>query len=126
MMPAMGPRRGGKRPGAGRPPGALNKITRPIKELAADHSHGCIERLVHLSKHAESEQVRLVANIAILDRAHGRPRQELGLTHDNQTVVIVNRNAARTTPEDLPIDQQCPALEDLREDENERRWDSPM
>jgi hypothetical protein len=64
--------KGGRRPGAGRPPGAPNKLTRPVRELAADYSEGCIHRLVHLSQHAESEQVRLAANIVVLDRAHGR------------------------------------------------------
>jgi hypothetical protein len=74
---------GGKRPGTGRPLGSPNKITRPLKELAADFSEACLKRLVHLSEHAESEQVRLAANIAVLDRGHGRPRQEIDLTRDN-------------------------------------------
>lgn len=113
MTPARG-QRGGKRPGAGRPPGAPNKLTRPVRELAADYSEECIERLVDLSKHAESEQVRLAANIAVLDRAHGRPRQEIDLTKDDRIVVIVDRNRSMQTPEGLPVEQR-PALEDQRE-----------
>jgi hypothetical protein len=111
--------KGGPRPGAGRPKGSPNKITRPIKELAADYSEECIHRLVHLSQHAESEQVRLAANIAVLDRAHGRPRQEIDLTRDNAITVIVNRQGRYTTSEGLPVEHQRPALEDHSMDDGE-------
>ncbi len=81
--------RGGRRPGAGRPLGAPNKITRPVKELAAQHTEGSIHTLVRLRDHAESEQVRLQAATALLDRGHGRPRQELDVTQNNGVRVFV-------------------------------------
>lgn len=83
--------RGGRRPGAGRPLGAPNKLTRPLKELAAIHSEDCIAVLVELRDHAEAEQVRLAAANSLLDRGHGRPRQEIDLSDDRKLTVIVNR-----------------------------------
>ena len=82
---------GGRRPGAGRPLGSPNKLTRPLKELAALHSEDCIAVLVELRDHAESEQVRLAAANALLDRGHGKPRQEIDLSEDNKLTIIVNR-----------------------------------
>lgn len=92
--------RGGKRPGAGRPLGALGKITRPLRELAALHSEDCIAVLVELRDHAEAEQVRLAAANSLLDRGHGKPRQEIDLSDDGKVTVIINRggNAVDVPP----------------------------
>ena len=98
--------RGGQRPGAGRPLGAPNKLTRPLKELAALESEGCIAVLVQLRDHAEAEQVRLAAANSLLDRGHGRPRQEVDVTQNEGLRVFVY---GRPTPAlDVP-----PSLEDL-------------
>ena len=96
--------RGGRRPGAGRPPGAPNKLTRPVKELAAEQGSASIERLVQLRDAADSEQVRFVAAKELLDRAYGRARQEIGLTGDNSVTVIVQRQTASVldAPRALP------------------------
>ena len=83
-------RRGGKRPGAGRPPGAPNKISRPLKELAALEGPACIATLINLRDHGASEQVRLTAAGMLLDRGFGKPLQEHRLG-DNKVMVIVNR-----------------------------------
>ena len=82
---------GGRRPGAGRPLGSPNKLTRPLKELAALHSEDCIAVLVELRDHAEAEAVRLQAASALLDRAYGRPRQEVDVNEGKHLTVIVNR-----------------------------------
>jgi hypothetical protein len=81
--------RGGRRPGAGRPLGSPNRLTRPLKELAALHSEDCIAVLVELRDHAEAEQVRLAAANSLLDRGYGRPRQELDVTQNEGLRVIV-------------------------------------
>ena len=86
-------RRGGRREGAGRPAGAPNKLTRPLKELAAQYTEDSIHTLVALRDHAESEQVRLQAANSLLDRGHGRPRQELDLNGDKSITVIVQRSS---------------------------------
>lgn len=96
--------RGGAREGAGRPPGAPNKLTRPVKELAAEQGSASIERLVQLRDDADSEQVRFVAAKELLDRAYGRARQEIDLTGDQSIMVIVQRQ----TPQ--PMGDVVPAL----------------
>jgi len=100
--------RGGRRPGAGRPLGVPNKLTRPLRELAALHSEDCIAVLVQLRDHAEAEQVRLAAANSLLDRGHGKPRQEIDLRDDNRITVIVDRGHAVDVP---------PALEDHSREE---------
>lgn len=93
---------GGKRLGAGRPPGSPNKLTRPLKEAAALHTDGCLAVLVHLRDHAESEQVRLAAATALLDRGHGRPRQELELSKKEGITVIIDRSCGGTVVDTTP------------------------
>ncbi len=85
---------GGRRPGAGRPLGSPNRLTRPLKELAALQSEACIAVLVELRDHADTEQVRLAAANALLDRAHGKPRQAVDLRDDGKLTVIVNRRGS--------------------------------
>ena len=102
--------RGGRRPGAGRPPGAPNKLTRPLKELAAQYTEDSIHTLVTLRDHAESEQVRLQAANSLLDRGHGRPRQEIDLNGGGKVTVIVNRPTR-------PVLDVQPALEDHSREE---------
>jgi hypothetical protein len=63
---------GGKRPGAGRPPGSPNRITRPVKELAADFSASSIARLVELRDHAESACVPLSPSSTERTDGHAR------------------------------------------------------
>ncbi|MDR4468842.1 MAG: hypothetical protein MRJ68_11180 [Nitrospira sp.] len=79
---------GGARSGAGRPPGSPNKITRPVRELAAQYSEDSILTLVDLRDHAESEQVRFAAAKELLDRAYGRPRQEISVADRTINVLI--------------------------------------
>jgi hypothetical protein len=107
---------GGRRPGAGRPPGALNRITRPIRDLAAVQGAASIARLVQLRDEAESEQVRFAAAKELLDRGHGRPRQTIAM-EDRSLTIIVDRSCrdsveAQPALEDhsTPDDGQLPAL----------------
>lgn len=79
---------GGRRAGAGRPQGALNRLTRPVKELAADQSEACIQRLIALRDYAKSEQVQFAACKELLDRGCGRPRQEIAVEDKSLTIVI--------------------------------------
>lgn len=101
--------RGGRRPGAGRPLGVPNRLTRPLRELAALHSEDCIAVLIELRDHAEAEQVRLAAANSLLDRGHGKPRQEIDLSDDGKVTVIINRGGNA-------VDVQ-PALEDHSREE---------
>src|ERR1051325_8688468 len=69
------PMRGGKRPGAGRPRGSINKASRELREIAQAYTVEAIETLAHLMRSAESEGTRLNAANALLDRAYGKPTQ---------------------------------------------------
>jgi hypothetical protein len=66
---------GGKRPGAGRKPGAVNKTTLELREAAQKHGPEMLEELARLAKNAESEAARVAAANSILDRAYGKPKQ---------------------------------------------------
>ena len=101
--------RGGRRPGAGRPVGSPNKLTRPLKELAALHTEDCIAVLVQLRDHAEAEQVRLAAANALLDRGHGRPRQEVDVNDEGRVTIIVRGRE--------PVPDVRPALEHHSQEE---------
>ncbi len=61
----------------GRQKGVLNKITRDIKALAAEHSEDALNTLAQIAKSGESESARVAAANSLLDRAYGKPRQEI-------------------------------------------------
>jgi hypothetical protein len=49
-----------------------NKATAEIRSLAREHGPDAIAKLARLAKEAESEQARIFACNALLDRAYGR------------------------------------------------------
>lgn len=71
--------RGGKRPGAGRPKGAVQKGTSLDKFnmvlRSQEYSAEMLDVLVDLARNSNSESTRLSAATQILDRAHGKPGQ---------------------------------------------------
>jgi hypothetical protein len=67
--------RGGKREGAGRPPGAANKATTEVREAAQLHTTAAVETLASIMKTSESDTARIAAANSILDRAVGKPTQ---------------------------------------------------
>lgn len=67
--------RGGRREGAGRPKGAVNKATADIREAAQEYSAQALQVLVDVATNSESDAAKVAAANAILDRAHGKPRQ---------------------------------------------------
>lgn len=72
------PNSGGKRPGAGRPPGSPNKVTASVREAAQVHSDEAITTLASIMQDGKAPAVaRIAASNAILDRAHGRPHQSI-------------------------------------------------
>lgn len=72
---------GGKREGAGRPPGAVNKTTADIKALAQSYGPAAIKKLAELAGldptgiPAESEVARISATKELLDRGFGKSVQ---------------------------------------------------
>jgi len=75
--------RGGKRDGAGRPPGQPNRDTAQRRAALADlvdgHVQTAVATLAEIAKNGESESARISASTAILDRAYGRPAQAVAL-----------------------------------------------
>jgi len=70
----------GSKPGerrGGRQKGTPNKITADIKALAAVHSQDALNTLAEIARNGESEQARVAAANSLLDRAYGKPRQEI-------------------------------------------------
>lgn len=73
--------RGGKREGAGRPPGAKNKATAEIKALAQEYGPRAIERLAQIMLSEDvPPQACVAAAREILDRGHGKALQTTDLT----------------------------------------------
>lgn len=72
-------KRGGNRPGAGRPQGRRNKATteqkQTLEELARSYTETALNVLVEVAQHGQSEAARVSAANAILDRGFGKPRQ---------------------------------------------------
>jgi hypothetical protein len=85
--------RGGKREGAGRPKGAVSKATADIKAAASEYSQSALTTLAEIMGNAQSPAAaRVAAANAILDRAHGKPKQSVELEGEvdvYQTVTAV-------------------------------------
>lgn len=69
--------RGGRREGAGRPKGAVNKATADVREAARAFTNDALEVLALIMTSGESEAARVAAANSILDRGHGKPKQSV-------------------------------------------------
>lgn len=62
--------------GPGRPRGAPNKVTRAMKEIAAEHGESAIAVLANvMNDESQPGAVRVTAADKLLDRGYGRPAQ---------------------------------------------------
>jgi len=82
---------GGKRDGAGRPPGSPNAATAATRaalaDLAAGHVEGALATLADIAANGTSDAARVSAAIAILDRCYGRPApMPPGRTHGGNDI----------------------------------------
>ena len=67
-------KKGGRRPGAGRKRGSLNKSTATLKEMAAEHTQAAIDVLVAVMADNDAPAAaRVAAADKLLDRGYGRP-----------------------------------------------------
>jgi hypothetical protein len=70
---------GGRRVGAGRPPGSVNQSTIDAKarlsELARQHCGLALDVLARVAENGQSETARIAAACALLDRGFGKPRE---------------------------------------------------
>lgn len=85
--------RGGKRDGAGRPAGVQNKATRPLKELAREHTDAALNTLVSIL--AGGEGVPAAAQVAaakeLLDRGYGKASTVIAGDEEGGPLAVVNR-----------------------------------
>ena len=72
---------GGFREGSGRPLGASSKATQEAKarisDIAKEYSQDAIETLVDVMRNGNSDNARIAAATALLDRAYGKPSKEI-------------------------------------------------
>ncbi len=61
-------------------PGGRAKSNVRVKELAGQHTEEVITILMGLARNGKSEQARIAAGIALLNRAHGIPAQSLEIS----------------------------------------------
>lgn len=80
----------GKKTG-GRVAGTPNKLTADLKVAASEHGPGALQKLVKLMNSAISEQVQLGAANSLLDRAYGKPAQDMTLRGDAEAPLYVMR-----------------------------------
>lgn len=79
--------KGGKREGAGRPKGAVAKVTADIRDAAQEYSDQALKVLVHVAVNGQSEAAQVAAANAILDRAHGKPKQSVDMKGDIKATI---------------------------------------
>lgn len=84
--------RGGARPGAGRPKGAKDRLTREagatISEMARAYTDVAIAALARIAEHGESESAQVAAANALLDRGYGKASQPV--EHNGEMPVVLN------------------------------------
>lgn len=78
---------GGRRPGSGRKPGAKNKVTIALRDVASQYTGEAIDTLVSVMRDTDApHQVRVMAADKLLDRGHGKPTQFLDTTIESKGV----------------------------------------
>lgn len=91
---------GGKRPGAGRKPGAVSRAKRDLAEMAKGHAEQALAVLAEIMVSGESDAARVSAANAILDRGFGKPIQGLqhGQDPDNPLPASISLNIVHSGP----------------------------
>ncbi|NVE93382.1 DUF5681 domain-containing protein [Altererythrobacter lutimaris] len=80
-------------------PGGKAKIVLPdgrtLTDLAREHTREAVETLVEIATGGESENARVSAAIALLDRGWGKPKQDLGIEVRSDEATATLLEAAR-------------------------------
>lgn len=73
---------GGKREGAGRKHGSINKVKIELREAAREYTQDALKALVDIMTDIDAPHAaRVSAASAILDRGYGKPSQALDVDH---------------------------------------------
>lgn len=79
----MATAKGGSRPKAGRPKGALNKVTKELGEAAREYTGAALKCLVDtLDSDEAPHAAKIAAAKEILDRGHGKAKQDVQISGD--------------------------------------------
>lgn len=92
---------GGKRPGAGRPKGRLNAVTREIRALAQEYTEEALRALVRVMRDKKAPSAAVVAaSTTIIAYGHGKPRQavEHSAPGGGPVEIKVTRTIVRPAP----------------------------
>lgn len=79
--------KGGRREGAGRPKGSLNKATASIRDAAQAYTDEALRTLATVMREGDSAAARVAAANSILDRAFGKPKQSMDVEADVKTAI---------------------------------------
>lgn len=94
--------KGGKREGAGRPKGSLNKATADVKQAAQAFTTDAISTLAEIMRSPEHPAAaRVSAANALLDRGHGKPKQPLTGGDDDDAPLRHSLDLSGLTQEQL-------------------------
>jgi hypothetical protein len=86
ILPPQRDKRGHYLSGNSGNPGGMSEAKREMQALARSHSVEAIERAVEIMRTGKSETTRLMAISMILDRAWGKPKQEIAVEDQGQTL----------------------------------------
>ena len=75
--------------GPGRPKGLPNKVTQELGEAARAYTLEALETLRHVALNSENDSARVSAACALLDRGHGKPKQQTELTLDGSEAFLM-------------------------------------
>jgi hypothetical protein len=113
---------GGKRQGAGRPPGPTGGPKwRTLRDLAGTYTEEAIETLRSMMRNSKDDWLRLACANALLDRGHGKPR-EAAIFEQQETLTAryqsLDEIKAELIANGLPIDHlEHPKLIELKPSE---------
>ena len=101
-----GSKRGGKRPGAGRPPGAVDPVKaahkKTLEELAREHTDVAIQTLIDVCTGLlMPPAARVTAANSLLDRGYGKPVQALKHSGDEENPLNLGVVFVGANPNDL-------------------------
>ena len=92
--------RGGRRQGAGRPFGSLNKVTAvhatTLSDCAREYTEDALLTLVEVAKNGRTDAARVAAATALLDRAYGKPATMTESRPLDLPPVVIELRAAKT------------------------------
>ena len=92
--------KGGFKPGASGNPGGRPKAASVIAIEARKHGLAMVAVLNSIARKGKSEQARIAAAAALLDRGYGKPSQSVEL---NFRVDLLQKRLLEMTPEELRI-----------------------